>query len=303
MSRFDLEDLDGLIVGGGPAGLTCAIYLARYRRTVVVVDSRESRASLIPETHNYPGFADGISGPKLLNALTAQARSYGVTIIPDRVTALQAGKPGFRAVCSLGTITAKRAVLASGLIDCNLASLGLQQAVDDGLVRYCPICDGFEACDLRIGVLGNPEHAGMKALFLRTYSRHVTLVAVTDNACSEQLSRELSDAGVRVLNAGLQGFRRHGKQMVASLNDGTREAFDVIYPVLGSEVRSELGKNLGARHNDVGCIEVDSHQRTSVKGLYAIGDVVSDLHQIAVATGHAAIAATDIHNDLPRNYR
>jgi thioredoxin reductase (NADPH) len=302
MSRFDLEDLDGLIVGGGPAGLTCAIYLARYRRTVVVVDSSESRASLIPETHNYPGFADGISGRKLLDALTAQARSYGVTIIPDRVMELQADQRGFRALCSLGTMTAKRVVLASGLIDRNLASLGLQEAVDDGLVRYCPICDGFEACDLRIGVLGNPEYAGMKALFLRTYSRHVTLVPVNDNACSEQLSRELSDAGVRVLDARLQGFRRQDKQMVASLNDGTREVFDVIYPVLGAEVRSELGKNLGARHNDVGCIEVDSHQRTSVKGLYAIGDVVSDLHQIVVATGHAAVAATDIHNDLPRNY-
>jgi thioredoxin reductase (NADPH) len=302
MSRFDLDDLDGLIVGGGPAGLTCAIYLARYRRSVVVVDSRESRASLIPETHNYPGFADGISGRELLDALNAQARSYGVTIIADRVTELQAGNPGFRAVCSLGTITAKRVVLASGLIDRNLASLGLQEAVDDGLVRYCPICDGFEACDLRIGVLGNPEHAGMKALFLRTYSRHVTLVPLNGNACSEQLSRELSDAGVRVLKAGLEGFRRQDKQMVASLNDGTREVFDVIYPVLGSEVRSELGKNLGARHNDVGCIQVDSHQRTTVEGLYAIGDVVSDLHQIVVATGHAAVAATDIHNDLPRNY-
>jgi thioredoxin reductase len=87
------------------------------------------------------------------------------------------------------------------------------------------------------------------------------------------------------------------------MSDGTSEVFDVIYPVLGCDVRSDLGKTLGARHSDTGYLEVDAHQQTSVTGLYAIGDVVSDLHQIAVATGHAAIAATHIHNSLPRNLR
>jgi thioredoxin reductase (NADPH) len=84
------------------------------------------------------------------------------------------------------------------------------------------------------------------------------------------------------------------------LGDGDRQTFDVIYPVLGCNVRSELGTSLGARHND-GCLEVDAHQQTTVEGLYAIGDVVSDLHQIAVGTGHAAVAATHVHNSLPRN--
>jgi len=75
------------------------------------------------------------------------------------------------------------------------------------------------------------------------------------------------------------------------MSDGTYETFDVVYPVLGCNVRSELGKNLGARHNRIGCLEVDAHQQTTVEGLYAVGDVVSDLHQIAVGTGHAAVAA------------
>ena len=87
------------------------------------------------------------------------------------------------------------------------------------------------------------------------------------------------------------------------LSDGARQSFDVVYPVLGCDVRSELATALGARHTEIGCIEVDAHQRSSVAGLYAIGDVVSDLHQIAVGTGHAAVAATHIHNSLPRNFR
>jgi thioredoxin reductase (NADPH) len=303
MVRFESGKPDVLIVGGGPAGLTCAIYLARYRRHVVVVDSGESRAALIPETHNYPGFADGIAGSKLLEALVLQARTYGVEIIRDRIIELQAVTGGFEARCSAAGIGAKRVVMASGLIDRDLGSPDLQHSVGDGLVRYCPICDGYEATDLRIGVLGSANDVANKALFLRTYSRRVTLLTLDGEDYSEPLARELSEAGVRLLAARVLTFRRQDREMAVSLSDGTTEAFDVIYPVLGCEVRSELGRRLGARHNDTGCLEVDAYQRTTVPGLYAIGDAVSDLHQIAVATGHAAVAATHIHNDLPRNFR
>jgi Pyridine nucleotide-disulphide oxidoreductase len=141
MPGFEMEDVDALIIGGGPAGLTCAIYLARYRRKVVVVDSRNSRAALIPETHNYPGFADGIAGPRLLDALTSQAKMYGVSIVQDRITALQPSGAGFIATGSQAEVKAKRAVLATGLVDRNVSMPDLKDALDHGLVRYCPICD------------------------------------------------------------------------------------------------------------------------------------------------------------------
>jgi threonine dehydrogenase-like Zn-dependent dehydrogenase len=98
MSGFELENIDGLVIGGGPAGLTAAIYLARYRRRVVVFDNSESRAALIPETHNYPGFADGIAGWRLLDALTQQAMTYGVQIIRDRVTGASRPRGGISQV-------------------------------------------------------------------------------------------------------------------------------------------------------------------------------------------------------------
>lgn len=303
MSRLESKTVDSVIVGGGPAGLTCAIYLARYRRSVIVFDSMESRTALIPETHNYPGFADGIAGPRLLAALTLQAKAYGVTIVEDRVTGLQLSGDRFVATCSQGDVTGERAVLASGLVDRSLPIPGLHEAIDHGLVRYCPICDGFEASDQRIGVIGSVDDAASKALFLRTYSERVTLLKLDAKPCSERHLRELSEAGIQCPAAHVQGFRQQDRRMIASLSDGTLETFDVIYPVLGCEVRSDLAKHLGARHNEVGCLEVDAHQRTSIAGLYGIGDVVSDLHQIAVATGHAAVAATHIHNDLPRNFR
>src|SRR3954453_10455377 len=118
---FEMEDLDALSIGGGPAGLTTAIYLARYRRKVVVVDNGESRAALIPETHNYPGFADGIAGRVLLDALARQARTYGVATVADRVMDLQQSEAGFVAMSLQSRLVAKRAVLATGLMDRNLA--------------------------------------------------------------------------------------------------------------------------------------------------------------------------------------
>ncbi|HKO73382.1 MAG TPA: NAD(P)/FAD-dependent oxidoreductase [Bradyrhizobium sp.] len=297
------EDIDALIIGGGPAGLTAAIYLARYRRRVVVVDSGESRAALIPATHNYPGFADGIAGVGLLDALARQAKTYGVRLVHDRVATLQKVESGFAAKCVQADILARRAILATGLLDRNVPIPGLKQAIDHGAVRYCPICDGYEASDLRIAVLGDVEEALGKALFLRTYSRKLTLLSLDGDFGSERSLRELSKAGIRFPDAKVKAFERQGEEIVALMNDGTREAFDVIYPVLGCEVRSELGKKLGARHNRIGCLEVDAHQQTTVERLYAVGDVVSDLHQIAVGTGHAAVAATHIHNSLPRNFR
>ena len=303
MPQLESENIDCLIIGGGPAGLTAAIYLARYRRKVIVVDSRESRAALIPETHNYPGFAGGIGGPKLLDVLTKQAETYGVAIVHDRVAGLQEAEAGFLAQWSQAEVRTERVVLATGLVDHSPSIPGLKQAIDLGSVRYCPICDGFEASDLRIGVLGNIEDACSKALFLRTYSKDVALLTLDGVPASEENCRDLSKADVRLPRAQVVGLERRGDQMIAVLDDGTRETFDVIYPVLGCDVRSELGRALGACHNSVGCLEVDAHQQTTVKGLYAVGDVVSDLHQIAVGTGHAAVAATHIHNNLPRNFR
>lgn len=303
MAKSEQDRLDCLVIGGGPAGLTSAIYLARYRRNVMVIDSRESRAALIPETHNYPGFADGVSGKKLLELLTAQAENYGVRIAHGRVENLQKSGDEFAATASGCTMSAKRVVLATGLVDRALEIPGLKPAIAEGLVRYCPICDGYEATDRRIGVLGKAEMACNKAIFLRTFSKNVTLLAADGEPADDKVCRELANAGVRLPPAYAVGFERQDHEIVAVMSDGSRETFDVIYPILGCDVRSELAAALGAKHTDIGCIEVDAHQQSSVEGLYAAGDVVSDLHQIAVGTGHAALAATHIHNSLPHNFR
>src|SRR4051812_15209332 len=162
--------LDCLVIGGGPAGLTAAIYLARYRRSVAVYDAGHSRAALIPKSHNYPGFPTGISGVELLDRLARQVAFYQVPILGAWITSLDKTREGFVATNRNGEVTARTVLLATGIVDVAPQIDGLDEAVSRGVVRYCPVCDAFEAVGRRIAVLGRSDVAISKAKFLRNYS-------------------------------------------------------------------------------------------------------------------------------------
>jgi thioredoxin reductase (NADPH) len=303
MSSAAPQPYDCVIIGGGPAGLTAAVYLARYRRRIVLFDAGDSRAALIPESHNYPGFPEGVSGPGLLSALRKQAETYGITLISAPITELKREGGGFTAKFGKDEVKSRFVLLATGIVDESPDLPGIKEAIAKGSIRYCPVCDGYEATDQRIGVLGHGDDASSKARFLRTYSNDVTLLSLDESGGKDSgTAKSLREAGIKV--AGPVGAIEHsGDGIRAVLRGGKTLSFDVVYPALGCGVRSGLASALGAKTNDVGCLEVDSYQRTTVAGIYAAGDVVSDLHQIAVATGHAAIAATHIHKSLPENFK
>jgi thioredoxin reductase (NADPH) len=293
---------DCLIVGGGPAGLTAAVYLARYRRTICLVDSGESRASLIPQSHNYPGFK-GIGGIELLRRLKEQTAQYAVPCEHGVVTALMREADGtFRARLGAKEIRARFVVLATGIVDRKPRIEGCASNESNEAIRYCPICDGYEAIDRRVGVIGGAA-AARKAAFMRTYTRDVLWFSADDPSLrAPDAPNETDSEGIRWAGRAQKIEAVDGKVRVTT-TDGVRHAIDLLYPALGCEVRADLANALGARCADAGTLTVDDHQRTSVAGLYAIGDVVTDLHQISVATAHAAVAATDIHNRLPPNPR
>lgn len=290
---------DCLIVGGGPAGLMAAIYLARFRRRVCVVDAGASRAALIPRSHNLPGFVHGLSGAELIERMSAQLDELVVTRVAAEVTALRRHDHGFEASWNGEAHAAATVILASGIVDTHPPFEEWRAAVADGVLRYCPVCDAFEASGRRIGIVGPLQRAGSKALFLRGYSRDVTLLA-TGPDDDQSATSELTEAGVEVVFAPDLHLRRSGEGVAAVFADGRTLQFDTVYPAMGAEVRSQLAVSLGAAHVEEGCLKVDDHQRTSVRGLYGIGDVVTDLHQISVAFGHAAVAACNIHHSLPR---
>jgi thioredoxin reductase (NADPH) len=295
------ENLDCLIIGGGPAGLTAAVYLARYRRKVMIVDSGESRAALIPESHNYPGFAHGISGLKLLSLLKEQAETYGVVVRKSRITSLRREGQGFLGEDDGNKLHASFVLVATGIVDVHPKMKELDKALSNGSIRYCPVCDGYEATDRKIAVLGSGDDAVGKAKFMRSYSKDVTLLWQEGETVQDGQIHSILSAGI-LIEGPVDELTLSCNQVRARV--GARHLdFDIVYPAMGCEVRSDLASALGAKTTEVGCLKVDEYQRTTVQGLYAAGDVVSDLHQIAVATGHAAVAATHIHKSLPANFR
>jgi thioredoxin reductase (NADPH) len=295
--------VDCLIVGGGPAGLTAAVYLARYLRSVTVVDSGLSRASLIPKTHNYPGFPAGITGGKLLSELREQARLYGTVFEHGVIDLLEVVDGGLRGRFGSHHITASKVIVATGIIDEKPALPHLREFIYTGGVRFCPICDGYEVAGQRVAVMGKLEDAIKKALFLRTYTKNITLLILGDSLVLDTGQKQLLKAAdISEPLALVVDLITTGDLIEAVMADAAHIQVDVLYPAMGAKVRSDLAINLGAKANENGCLIVDEKQRTSVPNLYAAGDVTLDLHQLAVSFGQAAIAATDVHNSLGSNY-
>lgn len=300
MPRLE-QSCDVLIVGAGPAGLTAAVYLARYRRRVLVVHDETSRAARIPLTRNVPGFPGGVAGPELLQRMRDQAQLYGAEVRRDRIHALRQDRDrNFQALGDDGAYRARSVILATGI---SLNEIDLPQTVHEealrlACLRYCPICDGFEATHKAVAVLGSSAHGAREALFLREYTDQVTLLAQEACELSESQRRELVTAGVRVRDARAVEIRPDATGMQVTLADGAKLRFDVLYPALGCEPRSELAAQLGVELSEAGCIPTDPGQALALPGLYAAGDVVDALDQISVAIGHGAIAATHAHNWL-----
>jgi thioredoxin reductase (NADPH) len=169
------------------------------------------------------------------------------------------------------------------------------------VIRFCPICDGYEAIDRRVGVLGDIVAGGKKALFLRTYSKDVSLILSKELPSDAKYRQRLIEKNVRIVRRPETITLANSSSVTILTQGGEKHELDALYPALSCAVRSELATTLGAACSANGNLVVDDHQRTTVKGLYAAGDVVTDLHQLSVAFGHAAIAATDIHNSLPPN--
>lgn len=290
-------DPEILVIGAGPAGLTAATYLARFRRRVLVADGGEPRAGWIPVSHNMPGFPEGITGLHILDRMREQAREYGAVIESGWVEDLKRSGPGFVATLNGRSLQVRAVLLAAGVVDHHPDLPDVEHAIQRSLIRICPICDGFEAVDRAIAVIGRDDKGIREAAFLRTYSDRVTLIHT--GAPDALTGRDaLSRLGVTLVETTIDNVKIRNDRVIALGWNGQLQSFDVVYSALGTSPHSALAVDLEADVDGTGRLVVDSHQTTSIPGLYAAGDVVRGLNQIAVATAEAAVAATDIHNRL-----
>ena len=296
-------ELDTVIVGGGPAGLSAAIYLARFRRRFLLIDAGASRAALIPTSHNLPGYPEGIAGDALLKGARAQAEKYGARLIEARVSAIERRARGFtlrieRSGQGEMEVKARFVLLATGVRDRRPGLPGEEEATKRSLLRYCPVCDGYEATGRSVGVIGADSHAIAEALFLTTWSKQVTLLTFGRPGLTEEDRKLLAERQLGLIEDRIAAAEFQSEKVQLDFASGRRLTLDTVYGALGVEPLSELAREAGAELDDEGFVVVDEFQRSSIEDLYAAGDVVKSLSQIAVAMGQAAIAAANMHRRL-----
>jgi thioredoxin reductase (NADPH) len=167
-------------------------------------------------------------------------------------------------------------------------------------VRHCPVCDAYEVRGQKIAIIGYGKCSVREMMFLRRYTDDLTLLTLgRELDLSPSEAAVLQSSGIHVVEEPVEEIGIEGDRIIAwRMAGGTALQFDTLYTALGLRARSRLASDLGAAMDSDGLLRVDEHQRTSVPGLYAVGDVVRGLNQISVAMGQAAIAAADINNSL-----
>jgi len=296
----DAEPYDAIVVGAGPAGLTAAIYLARFRRRFLVIDGGQSRAWRIPISHNHPGFPDGVKGSELLERMRAQAERYAAPIREGTVEELTMTPMGFDLVVDGQRLSAANVLLACGVTDNEPPIPGVDAAVRRGLLRICPICDGYEVIGQKVAVVSDSALGARECLFICTFADDLTLIHIgAPEALPPEDRKALLEAGVTVVETPIDQVVLANERLEAwHFVGGVPTVFDAVYAALGVTPNASLAIDVGAQLDSADRLMVDDHQETTVRGLFAAGDIVRGLNQISTAQGEAAIAATAIHNRL-----
>jgi thioredoxin reductase (NADPH) len=296
----DLKSYDVAVVGGGPGGLMAAVYLKRFWRSVVVFDEGVSRATLIPTVHNLVGHSDGVSGRFLLRDLKKQLRALRIPVVNERAR-VRVVPSGFKIETSRGDWKVKKVILATGMRDIQPTLKNYRKLCLSGALAYCPVCDGFDHSGEELGVwVKGPECVG-KIKYLFTFSPKLHVFMSKAFVWPRGERQVLEKAGIKFYDSLVRRllWRPKEKSLTVFTEDGQRVALSLMYVELGTEVPSHAIHGLKSlKRTEAGFLQVNYKQETSMPGLFAVGDCVDALSQISVAMGHAAVAASAIHNQL-----
>lgn len=322
---------DCAIVGGGPAGLSAAINLARMRRSVLVIDDRDGRSLWSQVNRNYLGFPDGIPAAEIRLQGRRQAARYGARFLLGRVTAadrdgdlfrllVQGDVAGGAGIDAAGTdvnvardeaigralgevqagaseeIRARSVILATGVRDPFPKFEGRDECVGISLF-WCIACDGYESADKSVAVVGRDEEAVETALDLLEFTGKITIAAGRASGFSVPESRlaDLAANGIAAYPWGVASYPNENGQIEALIladPNRTRIPVEMVFTVHAPKARNEIARQLGVDLNAMGQIVVDIEQHTNVPGVYAAGDATSvHDHQVSAAVHEGNQAA------------
>jgi thioredoxin reductase len=293
--------LDVAIVGGGPAGLSAAIFMARYLHSVVLVDSGDPRNW---ETRGINGFLGlpGVRPGQLRERGREEARRLGVELVDDTVNAVERiSDDDFRLSLACGDrYDARRVLLAIGLKDVWPDIEGLERAYGE-TAHVCPDCDGFEARGKKTVVIGRGRKAVGMALNLTTWTQEIII-------CTNGLPPDMDDPeycgrldalNIPVLTDKVLRVRaRDGRVRCLELENGMELDAERIFFAIGQYPADDLGAQLGCTRDAGGHIVVDRHYHTSVRNVFAAGDIVPGSQLAIAAAADGAVAALAMHKSL-----
>ncbi|PSQ00203.1 thioredoxin-disulfide reductase [Halobacteriales archaeon QS_4_70_19] len=293
------DEYEVAVVGGGPAGLTAAVYTTRLGHDTVVINRGGGRAAMMLDTHNVIGVTEDVSGNEFLQTAQEQVREYGADYHRDFVEGAERLDDGrFRLTANDVEVVADHVVLATGFSDVR---------PDPPLPRtgrglhWCLHCDAYMFVDQPVWVMGTGESAAAVAMIMLNFTDEVDLLTRGDEPeWSEETQRQLEAHPVDVVHKEVTDMEKgeDGWLEAFVFEDGTRRAYRGGFPMYGSDYNTDLAEQLGVELNDDGTIAVDDHGRTTVEGVSAVGDVVPGHNQIPVAMGQGAKAGIGVHYRL-----
>ncbi len=298
-SGDDARAYDVVVVGGGPAGLSTALYTTRLGHDTAVIDRGGGRAAMMADTHNVVGVTEDVSGKEFLQTAADQVREYGADIERELVTDVTRRDDGrFDVETDDGAYVAERVVIGTGFDD---------ERPDPPLPRtgrglhYCLHCDAYMFVDESVYVMGHGNSAAYVAMIMLNFTGDVDLLTRgADPTWSEETGELLDAHPVDVIETELAGMWNEDDGWLGGFEfaDGTSREYRGGFAMYGSDYNTQLAEELGCDITDSGAIEVDDHGNTSVDGVYAVGDVTPGHNQIPVVVGEGAKAGIDIHMDL-----
>ena len=293
-----------IIVGGGPAGLSCALVLGRCRRKILLFDTGNQRNK---STHSMHAFLsrDGENPAEFIKKATADLKKYGVRINKQKIISVESSKGGFSLRSEEGNyFFCRKLVLATGLNDDLPPFRGIEKFYGKS-VYHCPYCDGWEARDKKWVVYSRSKTGGVEAcLRYKDWTKDLTLLSYDIRGFGKKETDLLRRNGIKYNHKPVKKLLGNKGMLQAVLfEDGEKIPADVLFFSTGHKQQSDLAAQLGCNCSNTGAINFNRKQQTNIPGLYAAGDVVRDMHLVIIAAAEGAKAAVAINTELNKELR